>query len=144
MRNHLIWMPASLIVLATALIQPTIEIMESKKTVSKTISFDMYKGKTYETGVYDNTFAQVRIVVEKVSKKGRTTVWEKTYDAKQLKQFPSMGNAIPQTITVNGIAEKREHLEVNYYLTYDTKGSLFELQSGVFRAEANDVVQISI
>ena len=144
MRNYLILMPASLIVLAAALIQPTTEAMQTKKAVSKTISFDMYKGKTYESGVYDYTSAQVEIVVEKVSKRGRVIVWQKTFDARLLKQYPSLGQAQREQVTIPGILERREHLEVNYVLTYDTKGSEFQLQSGVFTANTNDTININI
>ena len=144
MRNYLILMPASLIVLAAALVKPTTEAIETKKTVSKTISFDMYKGKTYESGVYDYTSAQVQIVVEKVSHKSRTIVWQKTFDARLLKEYPGFAQAQTEKLTIPGILERREHLEVNYVLTYDTKGSQFQLQSGVFTANANDTINISI
>ena len=47
-------------------------------------------------------------------------------------------------LTIGGILERREHLEVNYILTYNTKGSQFQLQSEEFIANANDTVKISI
>ncbi|MEP6617540.1 MAG: hypothetical protein ABJA57_13210 [Ginsengibacter sp.] len=56
----------------------------------------------------------------------------------------TFGQAQTEKLTIPGILERREHLEVNFILTYDTKGSEFQLQSGVFTASANDTIQISI
>ena len=144
MRNHLIWIPASIIIFATAIIKPASEMMRPAKVVNKTISFDMFKAKSYKSGIYDYTTAQVFIVVEKVSNKKRTIVWQKAFDAQLLKQYPSVNQAKSEQITVHGILDNKEHLEVNYILTYDTKGSMFQLQSGIFSVDANDTVKISI
>jgi hypothetical protein len=61
------------------------EIITPAKPVEKNISFALFKGNDYNADVYNNTSATVHITIEKVSSKGRTTVWEKTFDAQTLK-----------------------------------------------------------
>jgi len=70
---------------------------------------------------------QVHIIVEKVSKNERAQVWDTTFDAKRLKQYPSFDKALSQTIVVPATNAK-EHFEVRYILTYSSKGSKLELR----------------
>jgi hypothetical protein len=115
------------------------------KPVEKNISFALYKGNDYNADVYNNTSATVHIVIEKISSKGRTTVWEKTFDAQTLKQYPSLQQAIAQTVKVPNVFDSKEYLEVSYTLTYDSKGSQLQMQNGVMvKGNGTDKVYISI
>ena len=101
------------------------------KPVEKNISFALYKGNDYNADVYNNTSATVHIVIEKISSKGRTTVWEKTFDAQTLKQYPSLQQAIAQTVKVPNV--------------FDSKGSQLQMQNGVMvKGNGTDKVYISI
>ena len=102
----------------------------TEKPVNKSIAFSVYRDTNYNSEVYDQTSAKVHIVVEKVSKHGRKIVWENTIDARSLKQYPTADKAISQKIIVPGIFERKEHLEVKYFLIYDTKGTELEMQNG--------------
>ena len=66
--------------------------------------------------------------VEKVNGKKRTLVWDTTLDSKLLSDYPSVENALSQNITVPNVFDKKEHLEVTYILTYDSKGSRLQMQ----------------
>jgi hypothetical protein len=98
--------------------------------VEKSIAFSVYRANNYTSDVYSQTSAQVHIIIEKVSRHSRTIVWEKTMDARLLKQYPTVDQATSQKIIVPGIFDKREHLEIRYVLIYDSKGSQLEMQDG--------------
>jgi hypothetical protein len=121
------------------------EIVTPAKPVEKNISFALYKGSDYNSDVYNSTLATVHITIEKVSRKGRTTVWEKTFDAQTLKQYPSLQQAIAQTVKVPNVFDSKEHLEVSYTLTYNSKGSELQMQNGIMvNGNGTDKVYISI
>jgi hypothetical protein len=106
--------------------------MQAKKATqsnlaNKDISFAVYKSHSYKSGVYDNTSAQVHIVVEKINTSGQhTIVWKKTMDAETLSKYPAEENALKQNVTIHNVNEKKEYLLVDYTLVYNSKGS--ELQ----------------
>src|SRR6266496_3176028 len=89
MNKYLAWLPA-LMVLGAVIYKPVKEATQAKP-VNKSISFAVYKSNSYTSAVYNNTSAQVHIVVEKVSTRGKhTIVWDKTLDSKYLSQYPSL------------------------------------------------------
>lgn len=118
----------------------------TEKPVEKSIAFSVYRANSYSSAAYNQTSAQVHIIVEKVSKRSRVIVWEKTFDAQLLKQYPTADHALSQKITVPGILDKKEHLEVKYVLIYDSKGSQLEMQNGtiVTRGATSGKLDISI
>jgi len=121
------------------------DVVTPAKPVEKNISFALYKGSDYNSDVYNSTSATVHITIEKVSSKGRTTVWEKTFDAQTLKQYPSLQQAIAQTVKVPNVFDSKEHLEVSYTLTYNSKGSELQMQNGIMvNGNGTDKVYISI
>src|SRR5690242_13523763 len=98
MNKFLIWLPA-VMTLGAVMYKPVKEATETK-LVSKNISFEVYKGSSYNSGVYNTTSAQVHIVVEKVNTRGKhQIVWDRTLDSKNLSQYPTANNALKQTIT---------------------------------------------
>ena len=129
-KNLIITGVAAVVVVIAALVYKPIMQVVSEKPVSKSIAFSVYRDTNYNSEVYDQTSAKVHIVVEKVSKHGRKIVWENTIDARSLKQYPTADKAISQKIIVPGIFERKEHLEVKYFLIYDTKGTELEMQNG--------------
>ena len=144
MKTQLTWLPVSLIVLTVTLFSPVKEAVVSKKTVEKTVSFSVFKNSGYDAAAYNNTSAQVYITVVKVSENKRTLVWDTVIDAKMLKEFPTAENAFSQTVTVPGLSEKKEHLEIKYVLTYDSKGSQLQMQDWIVASEKNNVLNIGI
>jgi len=129
MKKHLLWLSVAVVVLVAAMHKEVSEITNPAKPVEKSISFAVYKGSNYASDVYNSTSAQVHITIEKVSAKSRTTVWEKTFDAQSLKQYPSLQNAMSQTVKVPNVFDSKEHLEVTYTLTYNSKGSELQMQN---------------
>lgn len=144
MKTYLTWLPASLIILAGAIISPVQKVFIGKKTVSKTVEFTVYKGNDYSAEAYNNTSAQVHIVVEKVSEHSRIKVWDTTIDAKQLKDFPTESAAKMKRVTVPGLVDKKEHLEITYLLIYDSQGSQLRMQDAAAVYGGKGKMDISI
>lgn len=131
MKKNLTWFAiGAAVVLLTAWSKPLIEKMNAEKPVSKNISFAVYKENNYASKVYDDASAKLQVSVVKVRGDKRSIVWTKEYDAKLLKEYPSLENALAQKITVNNVVDSKERLEVVYTITYDAKGSKIQLQDG--------------
>jgi hypothetical protein len=124
MNKQFTWLPV-LMLLGSVLSSP---VKEARKTpiVNKSISFAVYKGDAYTAKIYDNTFASVKIVVEKVSKKEIRVVWDTALNS-MLKDYASIEKAQYKTVTipVNGCTE---HLQVKYILIYNSKGNELQME----------------
>ncbi|HRI20088.1 MAG TPA: hypothetical protein PLA68_04020 [Panacibacter sp.] len=131
MKKKLLWLPVVVLVLGAAIYSPAKEALKEEAPVSKNISFAVFKKGNYASAAYNNTFAQIHIIVEKVNGKKRSLVWDTTLDAKRLNEYPSVENALSQNITVPNVFDKKEHLEVTYTLTFDSKGSKLQMQGDV-------------
>lgn len=107
------------------------DLVTSEKPVSKSISLAVYKASDYLSAVYNDASAKLRVTVTKVRGNTRTVVWDKTFNALQLKQYPTLRNALSQKIIINNILDNREHLEVDYTLTYVSKGNVLQMHNGV-------------
>ena len=104
--------------------------MTPEKAVSKNISFAVYKAGDYNSNIYADASARLQVTIVKVRGSKRSIVWQKSYDAKLLNQYPSLQNAIAQNVVINNVVDSKEKLEVVYTLTYDSKGSQLQLQDG--------------
>src|ERR1043166_2275797 len=113
MLRHLHWITAMCICMSY--ISCATKQIENK-TNEKSISFAIYKGEKYNGKIYDCTYVQVHITIERVSNKERTEVWDTTFDAKRLKQYPSVDKALSQTVVLPVTAKENEHFEVQYIL----------------------------
>lgn len=144
MNKYLAWLPA-LMVLGTLMYKPVKEATKAK-LVSQNISLAVYKSSDYTSKVYDNTSAQVHIIVEKVNSKGkRTIVWDKIMDAKSLSEYPSVENAVKQNITVHNVNQKKEYLVVDYTLIYNSKGTELQMHDAEVVKDTNsNKIDISI
>src|SRR4051812_38901870 len=109
MNKILAWLPA-LMVLGVIAYKPVKEATQTD-LVNKNISVAVYKSSDYTSDAYDNTSAQLHIIIEKVNKRGQhTIVWDKVMDSKELSAYPSIENAVKQNITIHGVNEKKEYL----------------------------------
>ena len=94
--------------------------------------------------VYDCTYAEIHIDLEKVNGKNRTPVWDTTFNSKLLKQYPSVEKALSRKITIEDLADKKEHLEINYLIRYNSNGSILQMQSGSVVADSSGKLSIGI
>ena len=128
MNKYFAWLPV-LMMAGVSIYKPVKEARE-EKPVNKSISFAVYKSNSYSSEVYDNTSAQVHIIVEKAGKKESTIVCDTTLDSKMLKDYPSIERAQYQKIIIPAVNTSKEHLEVKYILTYNSKGNELQMQDG--------------
>src|SRR5262249_8244031 len=144
MKKYLLWLPAALFVSGSAIYSPVKRSFAQEKTENKSISFAVYKSDNYTSEVYNTTSVKLQITIEKVSGKNRRVVWDKTFDARLLKEYPALANAVSQKVMVPNVLNKKEHLEVTYTLLYNSNGSELQMKSGTVVYGASDKVDISI
>ena len=144
MKKYLLWLPLVWFGFGAAIYTTTKGTTATEKSVNKNISFAVYKGNNYASEVYNNTSATLHIIITKVRGNNRFIVWDKTFDAKLLKQYPSLENALTQQVTVPNVLDKKEHLEVTYVLTYDSNGNELQMQNGTIVYGNSDKLDISI
>jgi hypothetical protein len=144
MKNYLLWLPVTLIGLSAAIYSPVKRSAAQETTENKSISFAVYKSNSYTSEVYNKTSVKLHITIEKVKGINRSIVWDKTFDAKLLREYPAFENALCQKVVVPDMPDKKEHLEVTYTLVYNSNGSELQMQSGTIVYGASDKVEISI
>ena len=121
--------------------EPIMNVIRDKP-VEKTILFSLNKGSNYSSKVYRGSSAEIYIAVEKVGGTTRTIVWDTTLDARLLSKYPSATKAMSKKVTVPNVIEKKEHLEMNYILTYNSNGSILKTQSSSFTFDTSDTLAI--
>lgn len=104
----------------------------SERPITKNITLEVYKSNDYLSAIYKDAFAKICVTITKVSHDSRVVVWTKTFDALQLKQFPSLEEALFHKVVINNVFDGREHLEIHSIISYYTNGSLLEIQDGAF------------
>ena len=114
------------------------------KPVEKTILFSLYKGSNYSSKVYRGSSAEIYIAVEKVRNSTRTVIWDTTVDAMLLRKYPSAKKAMSKKITIPNVIENKEHVELNYILTYDSNGSILKMHSSNFIFNGTDTLAIML
>ena len=144
MKKYLLWLPIAWLVFGAAIYSTEKGSITSEKTVNKNISFAVYKGNNYASDIYNNTSAKLHITITKVRGTNRTVVWDKTFDAKLLKQYPSLENALTQQVTVPNVLDAKERIEVTYTLTYNSNGTELQMQNDTEVYGATDKLDISI
>lgn len=133
------WMVISAaVILLGAWTKPLIANISFEKPVSKSISFAVYTQNSYAANIYNDASARLQVTVVKVRGTKRSTVWQKEYDAKLLKDYPTLQNALAQKVVVNNVVDSKEHLEVLYTITYDAKGNKMQLQDGTVMTKGSN------
>lgn len=140
MNKYFAWLPVLTIV--GSLIYQRARKAHEEKAVDKSISFTVYKSNSYTSEVYNNTSAQVHIIIEKISKTGSTLVCDTLLNTKLLKDYPAIEKAQYQRILIPNINESKEHLEVKYILTYNSKGNELQMQDGT--VVSNNMTRLDI
>jgi len=121
-------------------------IFSAEKPVSKKISLSIARDANYNQSVYDLSKASVKVVIFKVRDNKQIVLWDKTYDAIRLKDYPTLQNALHNEITVSNILDKKERLYVTYIITYNTNGGFMRIENGtsVLKGEKEGKLVITI
>lgn len=131
MKKQLVW----LTVVVTAMIlaafnKPLKNLIAPEKTVSKNISFAFFKADNYNAAIYNDASASLQVAIVKIRGNQRKIVWQKEYDAKLLKEYPSFANALAEKVVVDNVVDSKDKLMVVYTLTYNDNGSRMQLRDG--------------
>jgi hypothetical protein len=105
-------------------------LFSADKAVNKEINLSIARDGSYNQKVYDSSVASIHVIIFKVANNKQTILWDKTYADLQLKQYPTVANALQQTITVHNIKDKKEKLFVTYSVTYKTNGNKMLIENG--------------
>ena len=121
-------------------------VFSTEKAVNKEVSFSITRDTNYNEKAYDMASATVRVVIFKVRDNKQTILWNKVYGSMLLKDFPVNGKQMAETVIVRNISDRKEKLFVTYIVTYNTKGSVVELQNGTTLAKGakQDKLEISL
>ncbi|QEC66141.1 hypothetical protein FRZ67_02030 [Panacibacter ginsenosidivorans] len=103
----------------------------TEKPVVKKFNLEVYKSNDYLSAIYNDATAKVSISITKVSRHSRTTIWNKTFDALQLKQYPLSEDALFQRVVINNVFDSKEHLEIHSTVSYYANGGILEIEDGV-------------
>lgn len=103
----------------------------SEKPIIKNVNLEIYKSNDYSSAIYKDATAKICITITKVNNRSRTIVWNKTFGALQLKQYPSLEDALLQKVAINNVFDNKEHLEVRCTISYNSNGGLLEIDNGV-------------
>lgn len=133
MKSYVQWLTVVTLLGVAAAYEP-VKDMLTKTNSDKQVSFQVFKASNYKSEVYDSTFVNVHITITKRKKHEVTQIWDTTFTNALLKKFPEQGKAVVQTVNIPNVSNK-EHVEVKYILTYDTKGNTLQLQGN---AEVNE------
>lgn len=89
-------------------------------TVSKTIQFDIGRGRDYSLPVYEDWKAIVVLTISRESfADGRSAiVWDTTFPYRNLQDFPEKSAPLVIRKTVNSIVESRETIRVSRVISY--------------------------
>ncbi len=119
-------------------------VFSAEKAVNKEVSFSITRDSNYNEKAYDMASATVRVVIFKVRDNKQTILWNKVYGSKLLKDFPVNDKQMAETVTVRNISDRKEKLFVTYIVTYNTKGSVVELQNGTTLAKGANQGKLEI
>jgi hypothetical protein len=118
----------------------------TEKPIVKNVSLEVYKANDYLSAIYNNATAKISITITKVSNRSRTIVWNKTIDALELKQYPSLEDALMQKVVISDVFDDTEHLEIVSTLSYYSNGSVLKIREGLLLSKeaTNGILTIAI
>jgi hypothetical protein len=137
------WMAALILGLGIVSYKPVKKAF-TETPVNKNVTFVIYKNDNYTSEVYDYSFAQVHVTVERVKGRDRRIEWDTTFDAKLLKEYPSAENAYTKQVTIPNVFANKEEIEVDYILTYSSNSSHLQMQNGSVVKGENERLKIGI
>lgn len=142
MKKFLWWIPVLLIFFGLGFYQP-LKLSITGKPGHHKIAITVFKATPYASSVYSSTSAELRVTVEQVSGSKRVAVWNKTFGARLLRQYPSAAHALFDTVVVP-TANGREELTVTYTITYNSGGTELQRQNAAVFSGNNGTSRITI
>jgi len=116
-----------------------------EKSVIKNVAFEVYAAKDYSEAFYDNSLAEIKLSIAILNLKNNTTTvaWDTTYDFRQLKQYPQIGQKIRIDKAVEHL-ENSELLHVSKTVRYNVNGQMSMDASGEGVAASSKLFIVSL
>jgi len=145
MKKKLLWLTLILITSGAVIAsyKPVMnKIMEVP--ISRTISFSLYKENNYSSEIYRSSSATIYITIWKIRNTSQDLVWDTTIEAKLLSKCPLFKKAISKTVIIPNIYKSKDHLEINYVLTYCSNGSMLKIPNDGYFLDNADTLAIKL
>lgn len=132
--------------IVTLVFPNNISLFSHYQQVQKEINLAMFTSNNYSSAAYNNSKASVEVIVSKVNDNKVTVLNRKTFDTRNLKQYPSVENSINNQVKINGNLKSSDMLMVTYTITYDTDGSVLKMQNSEYisKETVKDNIKINI
>ena len=116
-----------------------------EQPVTKSISFEVYAAKDYNDAFYDNALAEVKLGIGVINLKTNvaTVVWDTTFNFRQLKQYPQVGQKILIDKTLQHLPNT-ELMHVSKTIRYNVNGYLSMESSGEGVTSTGKLVTVSL
>ncbi len=137
------WMAAFILGLGIMSYKPIKEAI-TEKPVDQDFTLAIYKNLDYSSDAYNYTYGQVHITVEKLNGSKRIVELDTTFDNQLLKNYPTIENAQLQKVTIPNVFVNKEEVIVSYEITYDSDGSLLQMQNSKVLKNENEHLNIGI
>ena len=145
MKKNLLWL--TFILITSGVVVASYKPFMNRITevpISRTISFSLYKGSNYTSQIYNSSSATIYITIWKIRNASQDLVWDTTIDAKLLSKYPLLEKAVSKTVTIPHIYKSKDHLEINYVLTYNSNGSILTVPSDGYFLDNTDTLAIRL
>ena len=145
MKKNLLWL--TFILITSGVVVASYKPFMNRITevpISRTISFSLYKGSNYTSQIYNSSSATIYITIWKIRNASQDLVWDTTIDAKLLSKYPLLEKAVSKTVTIPHIYKSKDHLEINYVLTYNSNGSILTIPSDGYFLDNTDTLAIKL
>jgi hypothetical protein len=146
MKKLLLTLTFTTVVVTASFHAQVLHWIRPEKTISKEIHLNVAADFNYSCRVYDHSFAKVSLTILKIKGNEMDTLWEKQYPDVPLKKFPSLKQALRQTIHIPGVVDSKEQIVLSYTITYTSKESILQIQKHKFvsKGKSNDQFYIII
>ncbi|MEP6844708.1 MAG: hypothetical protein ABI861_01835, partial [Panacibacter sp.] len=130
MKKYLIISAIVLVTIASAFYTyNTKTVTTTENAVDKTIDMQVFAAANYSSPVYNGSNASLNVTITKIKDDKKEILWQMSYPALELKEFPENINAFKQKISIPAIFGKTTGLEINYTLTYNSNGSILQMKN---------------
>lgn len=144
MKKLIIILPILFIV--TLVFPNNLSLFTSTQKVAKEINLSIFTENNYRFAAYDGQQATIEVTISKIKNNQQVILRKEVFTPLQLKQFPTVANAINAKLNVNDVMNRNETLLVTYRVSYNSKGSVIVLENNevVNKETGKDNISIKI
>ena len=142
MKKLIIILPVLFIV--TLVFPNNLSFFRNAQMVNKEINLSLFTKNNYSSAVYDDAQATVEVTISKIKGSKQVIIGKQVFTPLQLKQFPTVANAIKTKMTVRDVMNHNETLIVTYNVSYNSNGSVIKFENNEIMNKETGKDNISI